>query len=203
MTRNFIFLMIPIACLTIAIPLMRMERNGIQHPAALARNIQYRFHLQNTTNQPISPATFFVYAPVKQTQTQRCTAVQTSHPYTLKVDGSGNQLMIFSFAEIPPYSTKVISIHACLEICNTPADSYPDSGASAASVDLSGACEKKKVSQSGRTIEIRHTPENRGKYLSLDRRHYSILGIFSRRKRGLLRIHAKERRLHRICRSVC
>ncbi|GAB6907706.1 hypothetical protein JCM12296A_35430 [Desulfosarcina cetonica] len=71
--------------------------------------------------------------------------------------------MIFSFAEIPPYSTKVISIHACLEICNTPADSYPDSGASAASVDLSGACEKKKfrnLAEQLRSDTPRKTAEN-------------------------------------------
>jgi transglutaminase superfamily protein len=87
---------------------------------SIHRQIRYSFTLQNTTNQLLKNAEFWTYAPVKQTPTQRCVGLETSHPYELILDDIGNQILYFRFDTIPPYSTKIITIKADLELSNTP-----------------------------------------------------------------------------------
>ena len=87
---------------------------------SIPRQIRYSFTLQNTTNQLLRNAEFWTYAPVKQTPTQRCVSLKTSHPYELILDDLGNQILYFRFETIPPYSTKIITIKADLKLSNTP-----------------------------------------------------------------------------------
>jgi len=87
---------------------------------SIPRQIRYSFTLQNTTNQLLRNAEFWTYAPVKQTPTQRCVSLETSHPYELILDDLGNQILYFKFDTMPPYATKIITIKADLELSNTP-----------------------------------------------------------------------------------
>jgi len=87
---------------------------------SIPRQIRYSFTLQNTTNQLLRNAEFWTYAPVKQTPTQRCVSLETSHPYELIADDLGNQILYFRFDTMPPYATKIITIKADLELSHIP-----------------------------------------------------------------------------------
>ena len=87
---------------------------------SIPRQIRYSFTLQNTTNQLLKNAEFWTYAPVKQTPTQRCVNLETSHPYELIADDLGNQILYFRFDTMPPYATKIITIKADLELSHIP-----------------------------------------------------------------------------------
>jgi transglutaminase-like putative cysteine protease len=87
----------------------------------IARNIQYGFTLQNTTNRVVKKAEFWTYAPVKQTSAQLCTKIQASHSYRLLTDELGNQILHFTFQNLPPFASKIITIQADLLFTNNPA----------------------------------------------------------------------------------
>jgi len=80
----------------------------------VSRHIQYAFTLNNKTNSVIKNAGFRACAPVSKTATQKCSGLESSHPYRLITDDLGNQVLNFSFKDIPPFATKIISIKADL-----------------------------------------------------------------------------------------
>ncbi len=82
------------------------------------KQIRYSFTVQNTTNRLIKNAGLFVYAPVKQTGTQLCKAIEASLPYELEIDSLGNQILRFSFDTLPPYATRIINIKTDLMLSN-------------------------------------------------------------------------------------
>ena len=84
----------------------------------LPKHIQNSFTLQNTTPRVIKKAEFWTYAPVAQTAAQRCAQVKSSHPYRLIVDDADNQILHFTFSDLPPYGVKLISIKADLLLSN-------------------------------------------------------------------------------------
>ncbi|MEW5801615.1 MAG: transglutaminase domain-containing protein [bacterium] len=86
---------------------------GADYP--VFRQIQYSFTLQNRSNRLLKKAEFWTYGPVKQTATQRCVSIEASYPYQLITDDSGNQILAFSFENLPPYAIKIITIRAELE----------------------------------------------------------------------------------------
>ena len=90
----------------------------------IPRHILYSFTVQNTTNRPIKDAAFLAYAPVRQTATQQCVNIKTSHPYELVTDAAGNQILRFTFNKMPPFSTQIISIGADLQLSDRP-NPYP------------------------------------------------------------------------------
>lgn len=86
----------------------------------LRKDIQYSFTMQNTTNRFITKAEFWVYAPVKQTSTQQCLQINASYNYQLIQDALGNQILHFTFDDLPPYSTRIIIVRAMLALSDTP-----------------------------------------------------------------------------------
>ncbi len=84
------------------------------------RQIHYSFTLQNKSDHLLKKAGFWTYAPVKQTATQRTVKLDVSHPYQLISDDLGNQILYFTFENLPPYATKIITIRADLDLSNTP-----------------------------------------------------------------------------------
>lgn len=87
---------------------------------SISRNIQYSFTIRNTTNSMVKEAEFWAYAPVKQTGTQCCGRLESSHPCRLITDDSGNQILHFTFDNIAPYTTRIISIKADLLVSVKP-----------------------------------------------------------------------------------
>lgn len=80
----------------------------------ITKTIRYSFSLQNTTPHLIKKAQFWAYAPVKQTATQLCSKITASHPYELITDAYGNQVLYFTFDNLAPYDSKIITIKATL-----------------------------------------------------------------------------------------
>lgn len=87
---------------------------------SVRRQVQYSFTLRNRTNRLLKKAAFWTYAPVKETATQRCVRLEASHPYELILDDLGNQILHFTFNNLPPYATKIVTIKADLKLCDTP-----------------------------------------------------------------------------------
>jgi len=112
-----------VACLCVILTWVAVKRftSSVREPGyPIARQIRYSFTLQNTTNQLLKEAEFWTYAPVKQTATQRCVKLDSSHPYELISDDLGNQVLHFKFDHLPPYASKIITINAELELSETP-----------------------------------------------------------------------------------
>ena len=84
------------------------------------RHIEYRFSLQNGGSQVLNKAELWTYGPVKMTAAQRCERLDANYPYELIVDELGNQILHFTFQNLPPFSTKVIHIQADVELSSAP-----------------------------------------------------------------------------------
>jgi transglutaminase-like putative cysteine protease len=82
---------------------------------SVIRQIQYSFTLQNKSNNLLKKVEFWTYAPVKQTAAQRSIKVESSHPYKLIEDGLGNQILHFTFENLSPYASKIVTITADIE----------------------------------------------------------------------------------------
>lgn len=85
-----------------------------------ARQVRYGFSIQNKKGSACESADLWVYAPVKQTSTQWCRSIETSHPAELIVDELGNQILHFKFEDLAPYSIKLVRIKANLQLANKP-----------------------------------------------------------------------------------
>ena len=86
----------------------------------IPRHIQYGFTLRNKTNRLVKEAEFWTYAPVKQTPTQQCVHLEASHPFQVISDDLGNQILRFTFKDLSPYATKIITIEADLLLSDRP-----------------------------------------------------------------------------------
>ena len=87
---------------------------------SIPRQVQYSFTLSNKTNRLIKKVEFWAYAPVKQTSTQLCDNIKSSHPYQMITDDLGNQVLHFTVNDFPPYATKIIQIKARVLLSDKP-----------------------------------------------------------------------------------
>ena len=101
----------------------RLEGGGYSIP----RQIQYSFTLQNKSHQVIKQAELWTFAPVKQTTSQRCLKLQSNYPYKLLTDNSGNQVLHFTFDNLAPYGSRVVTIktHLLVSATANPSPSAP------------------------------------------------------------------------------
>lgn len=86
----------------------------------LSKVIQYGYTVQNTSAKVLKNAEFRTYSPVKKTSTQKLIKLVVSRPYRLIEDELGNQVLAFEFENMPPNSTKIVSITAELALSNRP-----------------------------------------------------------------------------------
>lgn len=93
----------------------RPENSGY----SISRQIQYSFTLQNKSHQVIKQAELWTFAPVKQTASQRCLKLQSNYPYKLLIDDSGNQVLHFTFDNLAPYGSRVVTIKTHLLVSAT------------------------------------------------------------------------------------
>jgi transglutaminase-like putative cysteine protease len=80
----------------------------------IAKNIQYSYTLQNETNRVIAKAELWAHAPVKRTAGQRCLDLTANYPFQLISDKDGNQVLHFTFENLAPYASRIITIKANL-----------------------------------------------------------------------------------------
>ena len=86
---------------------------------SISRQIQYSFTLQNKSRQVIKQAELWTFAPVKQTASQRCLKLQSNYPYKLLTDDSGNQVLHYTFENLAPYGSRVVTIKTHLLVSAT------------------------------------------------------------------------------------
>jgi transglutaminase-like putative cysteine protease len=104
--------------------ILQTQLNAIGDPGqnpshySIPKQIHFSFTLQNTTARVIKTAEFWTYVPVKQTATQKTVHISSSHPYRLIADNASNQLLHFTFTDLPPYAAKIIMIKTDLLLTN-------------------------------------------------------------------------------------
>ena len=113
LTISFCFLFV-LAILIVKVSNKTSELDLSHRNYTIPKRIQYSFTLHNKTNHLVKNAEFWTYVPVKQTSTQLCEHFDASYPYELISDDLGNQIVHFSFENLPPYATKIITIKADL-----------------------------------------------------------------------------------------
>jgi len=86
----------------------------------IARTVRYGYTISNRTNSVVNNAELWVYAPVKQTATQKVVNLKASIPFETKEDAVANQVMHFTIPVLAPYASKVISITAELQLASQP-----------------------------------------------------------------------------------
>jgi transglutaminase-like putative cysteine protease len=86
----------------------------------IPRHITYSFTLHNTTNRVIDQAELWTYAPVRQTATQQLVKLDASNPFEELSDEAGNTMLHFTFQNLPPYATKIVTINADLLLSEVP-----------------------------------------------------------------------------------
>lgn len=74
--------------------------------------VRYSFTVRNATSQTMHGVSFWTYAPIQYSSTQKVNKLWASHPYQLIEDPSGNQRLLFSFPDLPPNGTRLVSIRA-------------------------------------------------------------------------------------------
>jgi transglutaminase-like putative cysteine protease len=78
------------------------------------KRISYRFVVQNTSNHVVNRAELWVNAPVAETSSQRVTKITSSHLYDVEGDDIGNLIFHYTFDNLPPYASRIITIRADL-----------------------------------------------------------------------------------------
>lgn len=86
----------------------------------VGRTLRYGYTVSNSSNAVIENAEFWVYAPVKQTPTQRVIDLTANLPFEVQEDDVGNQVLHFRLPAMAPYAAKVITITAELELAVQP-----------------------------------------------------------------------------------
>jgi transglutaminase-like putative cysteine protease len=93
----------------------------------IAKSIQYSYSLQNKTSRMIEDAQLWAHAPVKQTATQRCLDMSANYPFQVLTDDDGNQVLHFTFENLAPYASRIVTIKANLLLSHSanPIDARP------------------------------------------------------------------------------
>jgi len=111
---------IGIAMCSLATPETAFNLGSAPEGYGTARQVRYSFSIQNKKDVACDSADFWIYAPVKQTSTQWCNHIETSHPAELIEDELGNQILHFKLTGLAPYSVTLIRIKADLMLAETP-----------------------------------------------------------------------------------
>jgi transglutaminase-like putative cysteine protease len=84
------------------------------------KGITYHFVIQNTSNHVVDRAELWVNTPVTETSTQRVAKITSSHFYNVEGDDIGNRIFHYTFDNLPPYGSRVITIRADLLVRERP-----------------------------------------------------------------------------------
>ena len=107
-------------------PVEQAEKTDVAPSYPIQRNIRYSYRIRNVSGEFLEKAQFWTYAPVSQTPTQRTLSIRSSRAYDLEVDQLGNQRMRFTLDNLPPYSTRTVTIHVRLGMSDYP-NAFPAS----------------------------------------------------------------------------
>ena len=83
---------------------------------AVERYIRYGFTLQNETGELVPAADLWVCAPLKATARQQQLDLKASQPFAESTDSLGNQVLHFTFSNIPPYAVRIVTVEATVAL---------------------------------------------------------------------------------------
>ncbi len=78
----------------------------------LVRHITYTLVVTNKSSTLMKKADFSVLGPNSHTRSQRCESVEADRTFSLHTDDLNNQILQFSFENLPPFAVKVLNIRA-------------------------------------------------------------------------------------------
>ncbi|WP_157953886.1 transglutaminase-like domain-containing protein [Microbulbifer sp. A4B17] len=84
------------------------------------QTIRYSFEVSNRSNRYIASPAFSTFAPVAQNSYQKTVSVDANFPFKLKIDQSGNQVLLFELPGLAPFSSQVINITAVVKLADNP-----------------------------------------------------------------------------------
>ena len=116
---------IPFALMIAAVAVVVVYQINITReapPAAypINRTVKYSLTVKNPSHEPVTQASFWLYAPVRQGVYQIVDEIASSHPYTMEEDGAGNQRMRFQIEHLPPFGQKGYTVTARLRLSESP-----------------------------------------------------------------------------------
>ncbi len=162
-------------------------------PSALhltTRVLRYSFSLQNTTGRCLRKVAFQAAGPVKQTATQRCLNIESSHQFHLASDRYGNQILHFEPLDFAPHAIKVIAVQARLLISKRPA------GGTVLSVDLTPEkyieCDRPAVRRLARRLKGRRPFESAQAIWRWVHGHIRSAGYRKRRRGAFLTLYRQR-----------
>ncbi len=113
--KRYSYVLCAVAVLVICYAALQKTSHLPGAPEQIVRNnIQYGFTIRNTTNKMVKNAQFQTYAPVRKTGTQLRKDLIASHSYEIISKGTDNELLFFTLKDLPPFSSKIITIKANL-----------------------------------------------------------------------------------------
>ncbi len=91
-------------------------RQSSSPPAAPAfpKQVRYSFTLRNTANLPAAGNNLWLFAPVPESATQRCSRLTVEQPHAILRDEAGNQFIQLLGAALPPFGSRVVQVDAAL-----------------------------------------------------------------------------------------
>ena len=92
---------------------------------SIDRTVKYSLTIKNPSNKPVKQASFWLYAPVQQGVYQILDGIESTHPYRMERDESGNQRMVYKVEHLPPYGQKRYTVTAKLRLSEQP-NSMPE-----------------------------------------------------------------------------
>lgn len=84
------------------------------------RYLRFTFTVQNRSKQLLKNGQAWVYGPVKQTAWQLTRQITADTPFELKTDLAGNQILHFTFKNLPPFATRVVTVSASVMLADSP-----------------------------------------------------------------------------------
>lgn len=83
---------------------------------------KYNISVSNPTGNVIKKSEMWIYAPVKSNSSQEFVSLDASDKYNLINDAMGNQRLLFTVENIPPYGTKIITFELKMNMFDRPRD---------------------------------------------------------------------------------
>jgi len=89
---------------------------AVAAPPLAERQVRYSFTLRNLRGDLLQEARFWVYAPLARQGGQECRRLEVAHPHEVLSDAVGNQVLCFTFTNLPPYAAKIVTIEGDLTL---------------------------------------------------------------------------------------
>jgi len=88
------------------------EEQQLPKESGVVRHISYTLAVTNKSSELMKNADFSVLGPNSYTRSQRCEKIDADRDFSVHTDELNNQILQFSFENLPPFAVKMINIRA-------------------------------------------------------------------------------------------